>query len=194
MSGESRLYPAVLFCLFCGVLGVAAAAWGWREAGAARDARDRNAARSLALQAEQTRLREEEAESRQLEQRFREIQAGGFFGRENRLEQVERLREARRREAIPVMHYKFQPQQPLEEGDAYFLTSVMSLSLGLNHEMELDAFLQTLTARGRVLARVRECDMRRNPDRPHPPRPGPNILTQCSLDWITGHLPEDIAP
>ncbi len=184
-----QLWPTLLLALVLAALGIAPAYWGWQEAGRAAQARDQSREKLQQIRLRLDKARAEAAELQQAGQRLQALQAQGFFARENRLEWVELLRQTRNRLAIPAMQYEFQPQRALEDGQGRFLASPMQLQLGLNHELELQPFLQALSSRSRALVLARECELQRNPGRPQPPQPGPNILARCKLDWITGQLP-----
>ncbi len=180
-----RLWPALLPA----ALGIAAACWGWQEASRATLARDLSREKLQQMRQGLGKAGADAAELQQARQRLQALQAQGFFAGENRLEWVELLRQTRNRLAIPAMQYEFQPQRPLEDGQGHFLVSPMQLQLGLNHELELQPFLEALSSRSQALVLVRECELQRNPGRPQPPQPGPNIVARCKLDWITGQLP-----
>lgn len=190
----SRLWPALGLGLLLAVAGGAAVWWGTEQSSQAQQVQNRSADQLRQIQNRLAKAREEASELHQSGLRFQELQDQGFFAPENRLEWVELLRQTRTLLAIPGMHYEFQPQRPLENGNGYFLVSTMTLNLSLNHEMELEPFLQNLSARSKALILARECDFTRASSPDQALRPGPNILVQCKLDWITGHLPGENKP
>ncbi|MDD3481563.1 hypothetical protein [Azovibrio restrictus] len=193
-SVPRRLWPILLQALALVALGIGPACWGWQEASRAAQARDQSRDKLEQIRQRLEQARAEAAELQQAGQRLQALQAQGLFTRENRLEWVELLRQTRDHLAIPAMQYEFQPQHPLEDGQGQFLVSPMQLQLGLNHELELPPFLHSLSSHSRALVLARECELQRNPGRPQPPEPGPNILVRCKLDWITGQLPGDQSP
>lgn len=190
----SRLWPALGLSLALAALGAAAAWWGTRQAGQAQQAQQQSATELHQIQSRLRQAREEATELHQSGLRFQALVQQGFFAPANRLEWVDRLRQVRQALAIPAMHYEFQPQRPLENGQGHFLVSTMDLSLGLNHEMELEPFLEQLSARSSALILARECDFSRAAPPDAAPRPGPNIQVRCRLDWITGQLPGEGKP
>lgn len=190
----SRLWPALGLALLLTALGAASAWWGTRQAVEARQARQQSAAQLQQIQARLRQARDEAAELHQSGLRFQALVQQGFFAPANRLEWVEQLRQVRQALAIPAMHYEFQPQRPLENGHGHFLVSTMDLSLGLNHEMELEPFLAQLSDRSNALILARECDFSRAAGNEPVLRPGPNILVHCRLEWITGQLSEGNRP
>lgn len=185
----TRLWPALALALLLAAAGVGAAWWGTRQAQQAQQLQHQRAEQLREIQTRLTQAREQALELQQSGLRFQELQRQGFFAPENRLEWVELLRQTRTQLAIPGMSYEFQPQRPLESGNGYFLVSTMHLRLSLNHEMELEPFLSNLSSRSKALILPRECEFTRATTPSAPLRPGPNILAQCQLDWITGHLP-----
>jgi hypothetical protein len=196
MKQFSRLYPALLLGVFCGILGALAAYWGVHEAERARQGFERHSGQLRQIMAERAEFQKNAAEWRQLGQRFQELQEQGFFAQagESRPDWEAYVRETGHQQEIFTLHYEFGPEQPLAEYPDYFMSAPLSLSLELNHELELMPFLQALSAHPQALARVQECEMQRNPARPASFAPGPNILARCKLEWITGHLPRRVTP
>ncbi|MGB4468588.1 MAG: hypothetical protein WBI41_11155 [Azovibrio sp.] len=185
----ARLWPALGLAVLLALSGLGAAGWGSRESTRAGQTQSQSAARLQQIKARLQEAREQAAGLRQFRLRLQELAQQGFLTPENRLEWVELLRQSRTRLAIPVLHYEIEPQRPLENGSPHFRVSRMNLHLGLDHEMELESFLQPLFAYGKALILIRACDLGRaaNPDPPL--RPGPNIEVDCQLDWITAELP-----
>lgn len=177
-------------------LGLGAALWGTHQAQTAAAEHSRAAAALQHITARRHQAEADASELRESGRRFQRLVEQGFFTPTNRLEWVEQLRQARQELGIPSLAYEFQPQRVLEQGQGHFLVSRMGISLGLNHEMELEPFLARLAARSNALILARACDFSRAADvrRDAPPRPGANILAHCQLDWITGRLPSGATP
>jgi hypothetical protein len=195
MGGRAMKTPSPTLAL-CGglalsMLGASLACLGGHAAQVARQAQAQSVAQGQQLAAEQARQQQMATEWQALDAAFKRLIAQGVFQSERPSktpEWIARLQQEQTRLGIPVLRYEFQPPEPLPEDGDYFERTPLTLTLGLNHELEFSMLLHTLTAQTEALVRIHECELRVNPERPDPVQPGVNLLAHCTLDWITGHL------
>lgn len=122
----------------------------------------------------------------------------GFLAPENRADWLRRLHAERAELGLPSLGYRIAAPRPWHPPDApnaaHLRASRMTLSLGLDHEAELEAFLTGLL-RPAPGARplLHACRLEVNPARPQPPdappTPGANLLAECQIDWIGADPP-----
>jgi hypothetical protein len=101
----------------------------------------------------------------QYQPRFLALRQAGLIGRENRLAWVEAVRTVQAQRKLPSVSYDIEPQQavtmdqPLDLADYQLRASRMQLHMGLVHEMDLFALLDSLQRAG--LFSVEDCTLRR---------------------------------
>lgn len=181
-----RLAPSLALGLTLALAGLAAGYWGQHQARQAELAQQQARQQLQQLQTRLANAEEENTEIRQKGELYRVLQNRGFFAPENRLEWIELLRQAKIRLGLPLMHYEFTPQHPLEGMESAFFSSSMELQLGLDHEQELEELMKNITTHSKPLVLIRECEISRSPGRPIPPLPGNNLAAHCKLEWISG--------
>ena len=153
--------------VFAGVLlvaGSAAITTGWFAGQQAARTLDASRVHQRAL----SRLRNvalEQQDILQYQPRFLALRQAGLIGRENRLAWVEAVRAVQAQRKLPSVSYDIEPQQavvmdqPLDLADYQLRASRMQLHMGLVHEMDLFALLDTLQRTG--LFSVEDCKLRR---------------------------------
>jgi uncharacterized protein YjhX (UPF0386 family) len=134
--------------------------------------------------------------------RLRSLSADGFLAPENRADWLRRLEAGRAEQALPSLRYRIEAARPWQpSGTPPTATGVrlrasrMALSLGLDHEAELEAFLVGLlhpAPGARPL--LHACRLEADPARPQPPdaqpTAGANLRAECLIDWIGADLPD----
>ncbi|MDR0439923.1 MAG: hypothetical protein LBI59_02930 [Candidatus Accumulibacter sp.] len=133
------------------------------------------------------RLRGEEQVSRQKVELFRQLEARGVVGEEQRLEWVELLGEIRDRFHMIEVRYEFSPRRVLDDvaraGGFGLYASAMKLNARLLHEEDLIRLLDALHRQARALIRVRHCEVKRLSGVGEVMR---GLLeSECLIDWIT---------
>jgi hypothetical protein len=122
---------------------------------------------------------------------FLQLYESGILGREHRLSWLESLRSAGDRIPLPELSYRINPQTvyepefPVVLGAFELYVSEMDLSLGLLHEGDLLALLDTLNRNAQGLYSVSRCEAHRvNEESEFDPR-RPTITAACRLSWFT---------
>jgi len=183
-----RLRNSLLLCLAL-VAGGAAALFAVLRSVAAADQANHQAQ----LQRAEVRQRlasggAEAAALRARIDRYREIEARGIIGTEQRLEWVERLAAIEKSRRLGAIRYELAVQKPAPlpggstSGGYEFMASTMKLQLPLLHEEDLLGFLADLGAGVAAWPRVRACNVERIADAT---AGGANLRADCTIDWIT---------
>ncbi|MBX3665522.1 MAG: hypothetical protein KIT13_01150 [Burkholderiales bacterium] len=122
--------------------------------------------------------------------RYRQLQAAGFIGEEQRINWIDALRNANAGVDLFGVSYDIGAQQPyahaaeLAPGSIALHQSRMKLNVSLVHEADLLRFFDALREQGAGLFHLDQCTLRRT-------TPGgalryqPNIAANCELVWIT---------
>ncbi|MCK9389696.1 MAG: hypothetical protein M0Q22_15060 [Sulfuritalea sp.] len=140
------------------------------------------------------RASEEQQELRDKITRFKELQARGYIGPEQRLDWVETIARIKTTRRIFKLDYEFAPQRSVDAsilpagasaGGFEIMSSQMQLQLQLLHEGELLAFLAELRDSVQALIQVRSCAIERialsSIDRGN----NAQLKAECILEWIT---------
>lgn len=191
---KRRMTKAVALSVALALLGMAVTLAGWRHLEAAKRAEAQSDRRWRSLVEERAQREKTAAERQQLERRWQNLQTQGFFespGHSPRLVWAKLLRQIQTEQALPSLQAHWRPPEDILKGEAGFRRRAGSLTLELNHELELPAVLETLRAATPALIRVRECEMQPDAERLARAQPGPNLRAQCALEWVTGILPEN---
>lgn len=121
---------------------------------------------------------------------FRDLQADGIIGEEQRLAWIETLREVAARVKLPSLRYRIERRTAYETGPALDgayrpFSTVVRIEAGLLHEGDLERLIRDLAVRGAGLHRIERCDVHRaGPS--FVMRPGAiNLSAECDLRWIT---------
>lgn len=135
-------------------------------------------------------------------QRYTELQALGFVGRENRLDWIETIRRAARGLDLPNVSYSLEPQlevirpvntaSPTAEIQIYL--SKLDLEIGLVHELDLLRFFERLENEAPGLMKVDRCEMIRAATATRVLVAETNIVATCSLmmfSVITSDIPPE---
>ena len=194
-AGDGSLTLALRGSIAVFILALAAGAavtgWAVRFHDAAVRDHERQKAR---LGAALSQYRTIDAHRRLIEVRlpeFRELEAAGVIGEEQRLVWIETLREVAARVNLPSLRYRFERRtaHPAEfefEAGAYRpFATVVHLETGLLHEGDLVALIRALEAMGTGLHRIDRCDLSRAALE-IVMRPGAvNLTAKCQMRWIT---------
>lgn len=137
-------------------------------------------------------LEEEEESIRGHINRYRQLQASGVIGDEERLKLVEVLAQIRVRYGLYPLQFDIGQQVviPLREGGAAGMTlrsSRIKLTLPLLHEEDLSRLLLELRGVGRGLFVVEACSLTRNDSElnAQPAQLKENLSASCSILWLT---------
>ena len=141
------------------------------------------AARDRLVQAETERI-----EIRDFQPKFEQLRARGFYGPENRLAALEAIGDIQRARNLLPVTYEFAPQQtvvldPALLGPPLELhASIITVHLGLLHEMDLVHFLADLKARG--FYSVKDCLLVAQEIAPGS-AVSASVAADCTLFWLT---------
>lgn len=123
--------------------------------------------------------------------RYRELEAAGIIGSEQRLDWIDTLRKAAQSVDVPSLRYVidsqelYRPDFPLPENDFNLYASTMTLDLGLLHEGDLPALLEDLNQNATGFYTVDECEMNRVQEEFIKAPDAINLTATCDLRWIT---------
>ena len=140
------------------------------------------------------RASEEQQELRDKITRFKELQARGYIGPEQRLDWVETIARIKTTRRIFKLDYEFAPQRPVDAGilpagasagGFEIMSSQMQLQLQLLHEGELLAFLAELRDSVQALIQVRSCAIERIAHSSIDRGNNAQLKAECILEWIT---------
>lgn len=129
--------------------------------------------------------------------KYRQLQAAGFVGEEQRINWIDALRSANAGVDLFGVSYDIGAQQPyahaaeLAPGPITLNQSRMKLDFRLLHEADLLRFFGALREQGAGLFHLDQCTLRRT-DAGGNLRYQPNIAANCELVWITAR--PDAAP
>ncbi|MBS1159190.1 MAG: hypothetical protein H6R15_1609 [Proteobacteria bacterium] len=158
----------------------------WSDGQLASAQRQHEAQRASHLRLEQ-QLRQADGEAHELTERarlFRQWQASGMVGEENRRQWDEVLHDAHHALGLPAMDYDFSPATPLagagRPGHDYF-SSRLHLRAKLLHESDLLRLLERIEKQAPAFVLTRRC---------HLARASENLAeafldVECDMDWIT---------
>jgi hypothetical protein len=116
----------------------------------------------------------------------------GLVGKERRLSWIESLESTNQVLRLPTLTYNLQPQEGFErpgfnfQRDVSVLSSPMDLSMGLLHEEDLFALLESLRLSIRNMITVDSCSMNRLSliDKPLNTKRA-NLGINCKIRWVT---------
>ena len=187
-----KLRVGLLACLALVAVGASAVLLSDHAAQAARGELAAAQATRNELDDKLKRVRSEENEIREKTARFRQLEARGVIGEEQRLEWSELLDAIRDRRRLLNLRYEFEPQRPLEAAPntaklGYFV-SPMRLQLDLLHEEDLTRLLADLRQQAKALIQIRSCLVTRSTGRQDNLSPVAQLRADCRLDWITLRL------
>ena len=139
------------------------------------------------------RVRSEENEIREKTAIFRQLEARGVIGEEQRLEWSELLNAIGDRRQLLNLRYEFEPQRPLDAAApaaalSYFV-SPMRLQLDLLHEEDLTRLLADIRQQANALIQVRNCLVSRSSGSADSRAAGSQLQAECRIDWITLRAP-----
>ncbi len=122
--------------------------------------------------------------------KYRQLEAAGFIGEEQRINWIDALRSANAGVDLFGVSYDIGAQQPythaaeLAPGPIALKQSRMKLDFRLLHEADLLRFFDALRGQGAGLFHVDQCTLRRT-ESGNTLRYQPNIAANCELVWIT---------
>ncbi|MEQ1880489.1 MAG: hypothetical protein ABL878_05895 [Burkholderiales bacterium] len=122
---------------------------------------------------------------------YRQLEQIGFVGDEQRLNWVENLRMANQKSGLFGVQYEIAARAPFSRAGAnnpiasQIRHSRMKIAFGIVHEGDLMRFLKTLFEQGGGLYTLTDCSLQRGPTADAPEARRPNLLAQCSLEWLT---------
>ena len=133
--------------------------------------------------------------------RYRELQALGFVGRESRLDWIETIRLAAKGLDLPNVSYSLEPQleviRPVDtaspNAEIQIYLSKLELELGLVHELDLLRFFQRLEDEAPGLMKVDQCDIARQQGSEQKLVAETNLVASCSL-MMFSVVTSDIVP
>jgi hypothetical protein len=126
---------------------------------------------------------------------YRELQARGFIGSENRLKWIDALRTVDRELGNFGVQYQLSAQGTYdgllsdEPVAAHLRQSTMEIRFGVVHEGHFLAFVEALEARQAGTYSLRSCSL----EPAHADKPQPrtrNLNANCQIDWVTMQPPE----
>lgn len=174
------------------LIGVSAAAFGYRKAQLERDRQAHLLDEHKAVAERLATVDGDVVDLMARAERYRQLDEHGRFGPERRLEWTERIAAVRETRRLFEIHYEFAAQRPLEaapplqaNAGAEFVASTMELQMPLLHEGDLVAFLGDLAEAAPALLRVRECRLERTSAEHGGEGPAPRLAASCRIDWIT---------
>ncbi|MDR3411844.1 MAG: hypothetical protein P4L87_13030 [Formivibrio sp.] len=117
------------------------------------------------------------------QQRYHELEQYGMLGQgEHRLEWVEKLTAIQQANPAYAMHYRIEPQRPLEyakpAGNSALYSSRMTLSYRALHEGDFSRVHHALSQISGALVATR-CNI----DRPR--EPAARLIVECDYDWLS---------
>ncbi len=127
---------------------------------------------------------------------YRELQARGFIGSENRLEWIDALRNADRQLGAFGVEYQLSAQGaysgPLasEPIAGRLRQSTMDIRFGVVHEGHFLAFVAALEAQRAGIYSLRSCSL----EPVHGDKPQPrtrNLIANCLIEWVTMQPPRE---
>jgi hypothetical protein len=121
---------------------------------------------------------------------YRELEAHGFIGSENRISWIDALRIADQHAGGFGVQYQLSAQGPYQgflSGDpiaSRLRRSTMDIRFGVVHEGQFLAFLDSLEAQDAGMYALRSCSL--EPTHRDTPQPGTqNLSARCEIDWLT---------
>ncbi len=127
--------------------------------------------------------------------KYRELEARGFIGSENRISWIDALRVADQQAGGFGVQYQLSAQGPykgLLSGNPIatrLRRSTMDIRFGVVHEGQFLAFLQALEVQGAGMYALRSCSL--EPIHRDDPQPRTqNLNARCEIDWVTLVPPE----
>ncbi|MCB1743617.1 MAG: hypothetical protein KDK91_24795 [Gammaproteobacteria bacterium] len=166
-------------------------------ADSASNAYRRHHARMIASRTRYQTLDEEERIIDEFLPKYRALESQGLIGREQRLDWIEKLREAARDVGLPSLRYSIAAQQEYEEGSGVstgsfkIYASRMDLEMGLLHEGDLYAFLAQIDAKAAGRFSIKSCELKRVQPELDMSGTSANLTARCALDWLTLHKPTE---
>ena len=123
---------------------------------------------------------------------YSDYRSTGLVGKERRLSWIESLESTNQVLRLPTLTYNLLPQEGFErpgfkfQSDVSVLSSPMNLSMGLLHEEDLFALLESLRLSIRNMFTVDSCSMRRlsTIDKPLDTKRA-NLGINCKIRWVT---------
>ena len=187
-----RLQISLLAALIMAALGAACVSFALGENKAAKEARAMAQAERSDFDGKLKRVRSEELEIKQKSAYFNGLEQRGIIGEEARLDWAELLRDIREARRLPELQYEISPQRPLgpnTNGGLGFFASTMTLNARLLHEEDLTRLLDDLRAQAKALIQTRRCSVARLPRGGPEPQDIAQLQAECTIDWITLHVP-----
>lgn len=129
------------------------------------------------------------------EQRFRELDAAGVVGDEQRLAWAQALRDSAGALRLPYLRFSASPRRPFEApylvpGEAApVLATAMELQAGLVHEGDLLRLFSRLREQAPGLMAVTGCSLERVAGDAPPQPDRANLTSACQLHWYSIVLP-----
>ena len=129
---------------------------------------------------------------------YRQLQAGGFVGDENRLNWVDLLHTLATKHRVLGLSYEVlpravaMPNQNVNTGEFQMQDSEMTLRLDLLHEGNLLALLQDLSIQNAGIFNLKSCSIDRAQPEITISSSASNVSAQCKLIWHTIQPP--VAP
>jgi len=122
---------------------------------------------------------------------YRQLQANGFVGDENRLDWIDLLHTLATRHRVLGLSYEVQPRAlaapnpAVNTGDFQLQDSEMTVRLDLLHEGNLLALLQDLSTQNAGIFNLKSCTIDRTQPQITISSSSSNISAQCKLIWHT---------
>jgi len=161
----------------------------------------RRARGTLAHAASQFRnASDDQAVYQQYAARFRAMAERGWIGPEQRLSWIEALQRINKDLELPVLHYQIDQQRMVPLDGASFDTrnlqlyrTPMTLEIGAPHEGDVIELLERMAERGRGIAVVDHCALRRGgrSGQVRMDAGAQNVHATCSLNWYTLQLEQE---
>lgn len=132
---------------------------------------------------------------RQFEERYRELDAAGIVGEEQRLAWAQALRDSAGALRLPYLRFTALPRQPFEAPylvpgvAAPVMATVMELQAGLVHEGDLLRLFARLRDEAPGLMTVTGCSLELVGSEAPPQPDRANISSACQLRWYSIPLP-----
>lgn len=162
--------------------------------GQAESTQRRLLAEQREVQGRIARAKEEEQDIRDRIARYQRLREQGVIGLEERLDWVEQIARIRNARRLIDVQYEIAPQKPIEDaalpggavaGNHEFMASTMTLRMQLLHENDLLGFLDDLRHAVHAHLLVRECSMERAAGLTGERGLPVQLIGECTIDWVT---------
>ncbi len=121
---------------------------------------------------------------------FQQLRQRGIIGETDRVDWVETLSEEAKNLNFTSLNYAISPakefklQFSFDQGDAMIMSTDMTLSMNMLHEVDLVDLLDRLEERNKGLSVVNSCQITRDVKKIKRTSAAPNMNGGCTLKWV----------